>query len=55
MYWTALIINTRAATLAVLGALLFNLMPLSLRNNNYGDIAMFKYNLDIYLDSIPDH
>ena len=46
--------NARAATLAVRGARLFNLMPLSLRNNNYGDLAMFKNHLDIYLDSIPD-
>ena len=46
--------NARAATLAVRGAQLFNLMPLNLRNNNYGDLPMFKNHLDIYLDSIPD-
>ena len=42
------------ASLAVKGAKLFNCMPVSLRNSNHGDVAMFKNHLDIYLDNIPD-
>ena len=51
---TAAIRNARASTFAVIGAQLFNLMPLNLRNSNHGDIQMFKNQLDIYLRSIPD-
>ena len=46
--------NARHSTFAVKGAQLFNLMPLSLRNSNHGDIPMFKNHLDIFLWSIPD-
>ena len=46
--------NARAASLAVKGAQLFNLMPLNLRNSDHGDIEMFKNHLDHYLACIPD-
>ena len=39
--------NARASTLGVKGAKLFNLMLLNLRNNNHGDLLMFKNPLDI--------
>ena len=46
--------NARAASLAVKGAKLFNLMPLGIRNSNHGDVLVFKNHLDIYLSNIPD-
>ena len=36
------------------GAKLFNLLPRNLRNENSGDYALFKNNLDIFLMTIPD-
>ena len=50
----ALVRNARAATIGFRGAQLFNLMPLSLRNSDHGDLLMFKNHLDIYLGCIPD-
>ena len=44
----------RERTLAVHGARMFNLLPKNLRNENSGDFALFKNNLDIYLTTIPD-
>ena len=46
--------RARENTVGVKGARLFNLMPVSLRNSNHGDIEMFKNHLDIYLSNIPD-
>ena len=46
--------KARAASLAVKGAMLFNTMPLSLRNSDHMDVPMFKNHLDIYLSNIPD-
>ena len=44
----------RERTLAAHGARLFNLLPKNLRNENSGDFALFKNNLDIFLMTIPD-
>ena len=41
-------------SLSVHGALLFNLLPKSLRNENSGDSLLFKNHLDIFLARIPD-
>ena len=46
--------NAKEGALAIKGVALFNSMPLSLRNSDHGDIAMFKNHLDYYLSSIPD-
>ena len=46
--------RARAGTLAVRGAQLFNALPASIRNNNHGDVLMFKNHLDLYLQEIPD-
>ena len=46
--------RARAASLAVMGAQLFNCMPAQLRNSDHGDVLMFKNHLDIYLQTIPD-
>ena len=46
--------QARERTLAVHGARLFNLLPKNLRNENSGDFALFKNNLDIYLATVPD-
>ena len=40
--------------LSVHGALLFNLLPKSLRNENSGDSLLFKNHLDIFLSGVPD-
>ena len=50
----AVLKNAREGSLAVKGAILFNLLPLSLRNSNHGDVDMFKNHLDIFLADIPD-
>ena len=41
-------------SLSVHGALLFNLLPKSLRNENSGDSLLFKNHLEIFLARIPD-
>ena len=46
--------NARAASIGFRGAQLFNLLPLSLRNSNHGDLPIFKNHLDIYLGCLPD-
>ena len=46
--------KARERSLGVYGARLFNLLPPNLRNENSGDFALFKNNLDIFLSSIPD-
>ena len=46
--------NARAGTLAVKGAQLFNTLPANIRNNEDGDILMFKNHLDLFLQDIPD-
>ena len=46
--------NARESTLAVRGCNLFNLLPVSLRNSDHGDVEMFKNHLGIYLMTIPD-
>jgi ribonuclease P/MRP protein subunit RPP40 len=46
--------NSRAGSLAVRGAQLFNPLPLQLRNNEHGDIPMFKNHMDTFLENIPD-
>ena len=50
----AVLKKAREGSLAVKGAIIFNLLPLSLRNSNHGDIDMFKNHLDIFLADIPD-
>ena len=44
----------RERSLSVHGARLFNMLPKSLRNENYGDFLLFKNHLDIFLAQIPD-
>ena len=46
--------QARAGYLAVRGAQLFNTMPVTLRNSAHGDVLMFKNQLDIYLQNVPD-
>ena len=46
--------NAREGSLAVKGVALFNSLPISLRNSEHGDTAMFKNHLDNYLANIPD-
>ena len=46
--------GAREKSLSVHGALLFNLLPKSLRNENSGDFPLFKNHLDIFLTNIPD-
>ena len=48
------LINAREGSLAVKVVALFNSLPISLRNSDHGDTAMFKNHLDIYLGNIPD-
>ena len=46
--------QARERSLGVHGARLFNILPVNLRNENSGDFALFKNNLDIFLVTIPD-
>ena len=46
--------NARERSLAVHGARLFNLLPAHLRNENSGDLDLFKNHLDIFLSTVPD-
>ena len=46
--------QARERSLGVHGALLFNLLPVNLRNEDSGDFALFKNHLDIFLAMIPD-
>ena len=46
--------NARERSLAVHGARLFNLLPIHLRNEDCGDIELFKNHLDLFLSDIPD-
>ena len=46
--------NAREQSLAVHGARLFNLLPVNLRNENSGDMDLFKNHLDIFLSTVPD-
>ena len=46
--------QARARSLGVHGTLLFNILPINLRNENSGDFALFKNHLDIFLSSVPD-
>ena len=46
--------NAREGSLAVKGVALFNSLPITLRNSDHVDTAMFKNHLDIYLSNIPD-
>jgi hypothetical protein len=46
--------NARAGTLAVKGAQLFNLLPESLRNSEHRDLLVFKNQMDVFLENIPD-
>jgi hypothetical protein len=46
--------KARERTLAVRGAQMFNLLPLSLRSMNSQHVDLFKNHLDVFLSSIPD-
>ena len=46
--------QARERSLGVHGPKLFNLLPITLRNENSGDFHLFKNHLDIYLSTIPD-
>ena len=46
--------KAKEGSLAVKGASLFNAIPVTLRNSDHGDVAMFKNHLDHYLSNIPD-
>ena len=50
----AVVKKARENSLGVKGALLFNLLPDSLRTMNTDHVDMFKNHLDIFLTSIPD-
>ena len=51
---TAKVKRAKERSLRVHGAQLFNLLPMSLRNENSGDYELFKNHLDLYLKGIPD-
>ena len=46
--------TAKEKTVSVHGAKLFNSLPYNLRNENSGDFALFKNNLDHFLRTIPD-
>ena len=46
--------KARERYIGVRAAQIFNLLPENLRNENCGDIELFKNHLDIFLQSIPD-
>ena len=46
--------TAREMTLAVRGAQIFNLLPVSLRSMNSDHVDLFKNHLDVFLSSIPD-
>ena len=46
--------SAREKFLSVHGVKLFNLLLYHLRNENSGDYSLFKNNLDIFLQSVPD-
>ena len=46
--------QARERSLGVHGPKLFNLLPITLRNENSGVFPLFKNHLDIYLSTIPD-
>ena len=51
---TSKVRKARDCTLAVKGGQIFNLLPAYIRNINSDDVALFKRELDIYLNEIPD-
>ena len=46
--------KAREQSLSFHGALLFNLLPIGLRNENCGDFDLFKNHLDLFLSEVPD-
>ena len=46
--------QARECSLGVHGVRLFNILPKQLRNENSGDIDLFKNHLEIFLSTIPD-
>ena len=46
--------KARENSLAVHGVRVFNLLPMSLRNENSRDLGLFKNHLDIFLSGIQD-
>ena len=46
--------KARESSLAVKGALIFNLLPASIRSMNTDHIETFKNNLDAFLSQVPD-
>ena len=46
--------KARERSLSVHGARLFNLLPMSLRNEDSKDFDLFKNHLDIFLERVPD-
>ena len=46
--------QARERSLGVHGAWLFSMLPKSLRNENSGDLPLFKNHLDIFLARVPD-
>ena len=46
--------NARDNSLVVKGAKLFNMLPAYIRNINSDDVALFKCELDLFLNDIPD-
>ena len=46
--------QARERSLGVHGARLFNILPISLRNEDSGDFPLFKNHLDIFLSRVPD-
>ena len=54
LYPETIVRVARERSLSVHGTRLFNMLPKSLRNENYGDFLLFKNHLDIFLAQIPD-
>ena len=50
----AVVKSARERSLAVKGAMLFNCLPIHIRNSDHGDVAMFKNHLDLYLEGVLD-
>ena len=46
--------QARERSLGVHGAILFNILPVHLRNEDSGDFELFKNQLNIFLSMVPD-
>ena len=51
---TAAVQNARERSFRIHGSRLFNMLPANLRNEDSGDLELFKNHLDHFLSRIPD-